>query len=483
MLEPDGRVIPGLFAAGEGAGAPFFPTTSADESRKRSAWPWAHRPTGHHAPPGGQHDQVRARTGHPAQVWRAGSGCCARPAVSAVSRSWGMIFPGSWTSRSLPAEVTKPPGHPWVGRNHPDRYVGFAAHQQSVLQRQIGDRLLQRAGSQLAKFVWTAYRKKGTYTHSGKRARPENRGKTVFTNARPRRHVARLALFGASTGTRKERMERTTFVKMHGHPWIDLDSGIYDRAWDGEMVPDNKRADPLRLPDRILAHCRRWHRMGAMYLIERPTKKEGNKPPEPIENSFFRHLREMIPDKAERKGLNIHALKHTCATWLCVAGVPMHEIADYLSTDQQTIKEVYFQEFLPDHGGVVERSMGHAGRPPRCGTRRPRRGASPPPATPPSQHESGPCHPRLMKLPKRPTSPSPSWTARRTRDWPLCASRSSGRRTPGEPGRGPRGRGRREGRSMNAGRTSPRFPTETTGITGNERAPTPKKIKENQPFA
>ena len=218
--------------------------------------------------------------------------------------------------------------------------------------------------SQLAKFVWTAYRKKGTYTHSGKRARPENRGKTVFTNARPRRHVARLALFGASTGTRKERMERTTFVKMHGHPWIDLDSGIYYRSWDGEMVPDNKRADPLRLPDRILAHCRRWHRMGAIYLIERPTKKEGNKPPEPIENSFFRHLREMIPDKAERKGLNIHALKHTCATWLCVAGVPMHEIADYLSTDQQTIRRVYGQNHPDHHGGVGEAlTTGRAGRP------------------------------------------------------------------------------------------------------------------------
>lgn len=130
------------------------------------------------------------------------------------------------------------------------------------------------------------------------------------------------------------------------------------------MVPDNKRADPLRLPDRILAHCRRWHLMGAIYLIERPTKKGGNKEPEPIENSFFRHLREMIPDKAERKGLNIHALKHTCATWLCVAGVPMHEIADYLSTDEQTIRRVYGQNHPDHHGGVGEAvTTGRAGRP------------------------------------------------------------------------------------------------------------------------
>lgn len=218
--------------------------------------------------------------------------------------------------------------------------------------------------SQLAEFVWTAYRKRGTYTYSGKRARPENRGKTVFTNARPRRHVARLALFGASTGTRKERMEQTTFVKMEGRPWIDLESGIYYRSWDKEMVPDNKRAEPLRLPDRMLAHCRRWRRMGAIYLIERPTKGAGNKPPEPIENSFFRHLREMIPDNAERKGLNIHALKHTCATWLCVAGVPMHEIADYLSTDERTITKVYGQNHPDHHSGVGEAlTKGQAGRP------------------------------------------------------------------------------------------------------------------------
>ncbi|WP_187970616.1 hypothetical protein [Aquibium microcysteis] len=218
--------------------------------------------------------------------------------------------------------------------------------------------------SQLAEFVWTAYRKRGTYTHSGKRSRPENRGKTVVTNARPRRHVARFALFGAATGTRKDRMEQTTFVKMEGHPWIDLENGIYYRSWDKEMVPDNKRANPLRLPDRILAHCRRWHRMGAIYLIERPTTKGGNKEPEPIENSYFRHLKEMIPDDAERKGLNIHALKHTCATWLCVAGVPMHEIADYLSTDERTIRRVYGQNHPDHHGGVGEAmTRGTAGRP------------------------------------------------------------------------------------------------------------------------
>jgi len=217
---------------------------------------------------------------------------------------------------------------------------------------------------QMAQFVWTAYRKRGTYTHSGKRSRPENRGKTVFTKARPRRHVARLTLFGAYTGTRKERMERTTFVKMDGHPWIDLENGVYYRSWDREMVPDNKRAEPIQLPSRILGHCRRWHRMGAIYLIERPTKKAGNKPPEPVENAFFRHLREMIPDKAERKGLNIHALKHTCATWLCVAGEPMSEIADYLSTDEKTIKKHYGHHHPDHHGGIGEAfTTGRAGRP------------------------------------------------------------------------------------------------------------------------
>jgi hypothetical protein len=230
--------------------------------------------------------------------------------------------------------------------------------------------------SQMAKLVWTAYRMRGSYTYSGKRARAENRGKTVVTSARPRRHIARLALFGAYTGTRKERMERTAFVRIEGHPFVDLETGIYYRSWDKEMVPDNKRADPIRLPDRLLAHCRRWHRMGATFLCEIPAKDGKAKPAGSTAGAFFRHLREIIPDPAERKGLNIHALKHTAATWLCVAGEPMSEIADYLSTDEKTIKKHYGHHH-PDHqeGIGAAFTKGNAGRP------RSRRAAAPQPVS------------------------------------------------------------------------------------------------------
>src|SRR5690606_673861 len=167
---------------------------------------------------------------------------------------------------------------------------------------------------QAAKIVWSAYRKRGSYSFTGKRAKDETRGQTKTTNARPTRHIARFFLTAIYTGTRTERIEQASFIKEDGRPWIDLERGIFYRAWDGEMVPDNKRADPIRIPMRLLAHMRRWHKNGAKYLVE------WNGRPVGTASAFFRLLKEVITDEQERKGLNRHSTRHTAATWLMQGG-------------------------------------------------------------------------------------------------------------------------------------------------------------------
>lgn len=213
--------------------------------------------------------------------------------------------------------------------------------------------------SQIARLVWAAYRKKRTYSYTGKRARPENRGKTVETSARPRRHIARFLLTAVATGTRTERIERASFYQEPGRPWIDVDGGIFYRAWDGEFVPDNKGADPIRLPKRLVAHMRRWKRNGARYLIEHQEGKSGS-----TASAFFRLLREVLSEaEIAAMDLNRHALKHTCATWLMMAGMPMGEIAGYLSTSEKTIRRHYGHHH-PDHQQGVGNAFttGSAGR-------------------------------------------------------------------------------------------------------------------------
>lgn len=210
---------------------------------------------------------------------------------------------------------------------------------------------------QAAKIVWAAYREKGTYSYTGKRAKAENRGQTVFTKARPKRHIARFFLTACYTGTRTDRIEQASFVKEAGRPWIDLERGIFFRAWEGELVPDNKRADPVRIPQRLLAHMRRWHQNGAKYLVEFNGKPVGTA------SAFFRMLKAVLPDDLERKGLNRHSTRHTAATWLMQGGGNTSDIAGYLSIDETTLRKHYGHHH-PDHQTNIDGlfTTGKAGR-------------------------------------------------------------------------------------------------------------------------
>lgn len=210
---------------------------------------------------------------------------------------------------------------------------------------------------QVAALIWEAYRKRQTYSFTGKRARAEKRGATKITAARPTRHIARFMLVAVYTGTRTERIEQASFVKEEGRPWIDLENGIFYRAWDGELVPDNKRADPIRIPRRLLAHMRRWHANGSRYLIEWNGKPAGTA------SAFFRLLKRVIPGDTERAGLNKHAFKHTAATWLMQAGEDTAKIAGYLSIDEKTLRKHYGHHH-PEFQGEIDDAFttGSAGR-------------------------------------------------------------------------------------------------------------------------
>lgn len=212
---------------------------------------------------------------------------------------------------------------------------------------------------QMARLVWAAYRKKQTYTYSGKRARDENRGKTIETAGRPRRHIARFLLTAVATGSRTSRIERASFYPEPGRPWIDVERGIFYRAWKGEFVPTNKGADPVHIPGRLLAHMRRWKKQGARYLIEHKEGKTGS-----TASAFFRHLRETLSEEEiSAMDLNRHALKHTCATWLCMDARPMGEIAGYLSTSSKTIERHYGHHHPDHHRGIGDSfTTGSAGR-------------------------------------------------------------------------------------------------------------------------
>lgn len=196
--------------------------------------------------------------------------------------------------------------------------------------------------STLAKLIWAAYRKRGKY-----RGAPNKRKPTV--------HIARFALAAVYTGSRSARVWQASFVKEEGRPYIDLEAGVFYRAWDGERVAANKRAPPIRLPGRILAHMRRWHRMGARYVVE-----YNGQPADP--KRAFRNLVDEVLGK-DAEGIVRHTLRHTSATWLMQASTDKWEASGYLGMTLETLEKTYGHHH-PDHQANVGAAFtsGRAGR-------------------------------------------------------------------------------------------------------------------------
>jgi integrase len=161
------------------------------------------------------------------------------------------------------------------------------------------------------------------------------------------RHVARFILVGLYTGTRAGAICGASLSLGKGG-FVDLERGVFYRRGAGERET-KKRQPPVRLPDRLLAHLRRWHRLGICrrYLIEwkgRPVRKI---------NKAFRAVR-----RAAGLGEDVtpHVLRHTCATWLAQAGVPIWEAAGFLGMTVETFERVYGHHH-PDHQAAASAAL------------------------------------------------------------------------------------------------------------------------------
>jgi len=207
---------------------------------------------------------------------------------------------------------------------------------------------------EVAKLVWTAYRRKNEAIGDA------NGHKTSL-------HTARFILTAVYTGTRAERIQEASFEKEEGRPWIDLERGIFFRKFEGEMVPTNKRADPVRIPKPLLEHMRRWQKgkpgikgkkgkPGSAYLVEYQGR------PVDTRKGFY-SLKMEVFDEARAKAVNRHTLRHTCATWLMQAGVSISLVAKYISATEKVVEEVYGHHH-PDFQAEADHafSRGKAGR-------------------------------------------------------------------------------------------------------------------------
>lgn len=174
--------------------------------------------------------------------------------------------------------------------------------------------------SEAARLIRAAWRLRQTY-------------KGEATARRVGKHVARFILVALYTGTRAGAVCGAAIRPTVGRGYVDLERGVFYRRAPGSRET-KKRQPPVPLPDRLLAHLRRWERLG----LSKAAVVEWNGQPVRRVHKGFRAAR-----LAGGLGSDVvpHTLRHTAATWLMQDGVEPWEAAGYLGMSLETLQRVY----------------------------------------------------------------------------------------------------------------------------------------------
>ena len=210
------------------------------------------------------------------------------------------------------------------------------------------ERWLTRA--EAARLLWAAYSYREVQ-------------KGVETERRSRRHIARFILVALYTGTRAAAICGASFAPGQGRGWIDLDRGVFYRRADG-VQETKKRTPPIRLPDRLLAHLRRWHRLG---IANTHAVEFGGEPVTRITKAFNNaahaaglnvayHAEDHLPaeKRKARRDVTPHVLRHTAVTWAMQNSADPGEADGYFGMTAETRQRVYMHHHPDFQKGVAQ---------------------------------------------------------------------------------------------------------------------------------
>jgi integrase len=186
--------------------------------------------------------------------------------------------------------------------------------------------------SEAARLLWAAWRHREEQTiHRGK-----NKGIKIKTGKYTLRHVARFILIGLYTGTRAAAIAAASPQRGEGRSFVDMDAGIYYRLKQGKRAT-NKRQPPAPIPDRLLAHMRRWVRKG---IIVNHFVEWNGRPVKSVKNGFARAVDVAELDLTDGN-VTPHTLRHTAATWLMQRGTDPWEAAGFLGMSVKVLIDTY----------------------------------------------------------------------------------------------------------------------------------------------
>jgi integrase len=151
--------------------------------------------------------------------------------------------------------------------------------------------------------------------------------------AKPYQHMRRLILLGLYTGSRPGVLLSLQWDQ------IDFHSGVLSRTKSGKAQDKKKRAPKVKLGWRILAHLRRWKRLDGDQKIVCHFMDEWHPGAREVRDPHSAWTK--IVAAAGLEGVTRHTLRHTRATWMAQAGVPLWEAAGFLGMTVKTLEQVY----------------------------------------------------------------------------------------------------------------------------------------------
>lgn len=167
------------------------------------------------------------------------------------------------------------------------------------------------------------------------------------------RHIARFILVGLYTGTRAGAVCGAALVPTIGRGYVNLETGQFRRLAYGAKE-SNKRQPTVDLPPRLLAHMRRWHRLG---LSTRAVVEYRGEPLLRVSKGW--------PGVVEAAGLATeikqrkvipHTLRHTAISWYLRSGVPVDQVSDYCGVSIQIIRMHYGHHIPGREDGILQAS-------------------------------------------------------------------------------------------------------------------------------
>lgn len=199
------------------------------------------------------------------------------------------------------------------------------------------DRWLTR--SEAARLIWACYRAKGSW-----------KGVDVEGDMLKRRHLVRFILIAIYTGTRHDAILRLGWMPNTLGGWADLEKGVmYRRA--PRTRETKKRTPTISIPDRLLAHMKRWRRLdaGIQTIVHYNGKPIGR-----LEKSF----RSARAQAGLDDSVIPHALRHTAITWLMQSGIDINEVSSFCGVSVEELERTYWHHHPDFQQGVRTVRMG-----------------------------------------------------------------------------------------------------------------------------